>query len=157
MNRFARGTSVVMAALLLAGCSTAQEAEPTPESHSDGIMHDVNASPEAIEIEEWTPDLASAAKDAAQAAVTAYAKPGLSDAEWYRGLEPYLSGTAKEIYKETSNINIQSTKVVKVEEPKPGTSPAIATVKVETDATTLTLLMSRSDGQWLVEKMTSDQ
>lgn len=157
LNRFSLGTSAVMAALLLAGCSSAPEAKPSPHTHSDGIMHDVNASAEAVEIEEWSSALAAEAKAAAKATATAYAQPGLTDNDWYRGLEPHLSGSAKNIYKETSNINIQSTKVIKVEEPKQGRSPAVATIKVKTDATTLNLLMSRSEGQWLVEEITSDQ
>lgn len=157
MTRFSLGTCVVVVALLLAGCSSEPDTEPAPHTHSDGIMHDVNSSAEAVEIEEWTPALADEAKDAAKATATAYAQPGLTDEEWYRGLEPHLSGTAKDIYKETSNINIQSTKVISVQDPKQGKSPAIATVKVKTDATTLTLLMSRSKGQWFVEKITSDQ
>ena len=149
--------AAVAALVLLSGCSSAPDAEPDLHAHSDGIMHDVNSSAEAVEIEDWSPVLVSEAKIAAKRTATAYAQPGLADNDWYRGLEPHLSGTAKNIYKEISNINIQSTKVTKVEEPKQGKSPAIATVKVKTDATTLTMLMSRSDGQWFVEKITSDQ
>lgn len=88
--------------------------------------------------------------------VTVRIRPDLSQAVWFKGLAPYLSENARKTFQQTSNINITATKVAKVQEPVQGSSPAIATVSVQTNADSLKFLLSRADGQWIVEKITSD-
>lgn len=123
----------------------------TEHEHTDG-----NHAPAEVEpVEEWSPKLAKEAKETASKLATAYARPELEQSAWYAGMQPFLSETAQERYREVSNINITSTAVEKVSEPQEDDSPALCTVSVTTDTATLTLLLSRSKEEWQVEKITS--
>ncbi|MFJ2317173.1 hypothetical protein ACIOTN_10760 [Glutamicibacter sp. NPDC087661] len=147
------GLVLALASALLAGC-TPTEPEGTP-GEENGIMHDIHASPEQSAIEEWSPRIAQEASDVATNAATVYARPELNQSQWFTGLRPYLSADAQHTFQNVSNLNITATTVTSTEEPVKGRSSAIATVTVNTNTGSLDFLLSRADGQWVVEKITS--
>ncbi|MGV2950552.1 hypothetical protein ACNPM8_00035 [Glutamicibacter sp. AGC46] len=147
------GLVLALASALLAGC-TPTEPEGTP-GEENGIMHDIHASPEQSAIEEWSPRIAQEASDVATNAATAYARPDLEQSQWFTGLRPYLSDDAQRTFQNVSNLNITATKVTSTETPVKGRSAAIATVTVNTNTGSLDFLLSRADGEWVVEKITS--
>lgn len=137
----------------LIGCGIAGGEATVDQEH--GIMHEIHGSAEPIEIEEWSDQIALEAQEIARKAVTAYARPDLPDAQWFAQLAPYLSAQAKDTYRQVSNLHIASTEVYHVHLPVKGSSPAIATVLVETDGGDLELLLSRSAKTWQIETITS--
>lgn len=148
-------SAAILVSLTVSGCTSSDQ--DTAETDADhGIQHEIHASPEQVEITEWNSKIAAEAKNTAADAAEAYARPDLNETEWFTGLAPYLSQNARDTFRQTSNLNIASTQVVKVHEPVQGVSPAIATVSVQTNATTLKFLLSRADGEWMVEKITSN-
>lgn len=149
-------STALLVGLTVSGCTPASDHDTTESDADHGIQHEIHASPEQVEITEWSPQIAAEAKKTAADAATAYARPDLDQSAWFAGLAPFLSQDAGDTFQQTSNLNIASTKVVKVHEPVQGASPAIATVSVQTNATTLKFLLSRADGQWMVEKITSN-
>ncbi|HJX78107.1 hypothetical protein [Glutamicibacter sp.] len=155
MNRRIILATAMLAVIGLSGC-TSLEHETTETDADHGIQHEIHASPEQVEITEWNSKIAAEAKKIATDAAAAYARPDLTETAWFKALAPFLSQNARDTFQQTSNLNIASTKVVKVHEPVQGVSPAIATVSVQTNATTLKFLLSRADGQWVVEKITSN-
>lgn len=155
MKRTLTTFSAVLLAISLTSCAPTAEKETHSQDQDHGIMHEVHGSPEQVEIAEWNEVVATEATDTATNAAKAYARPDLPEADWFKGLEPYLSESARKTFQQTSNLNIASTKVIKVHSPVQGQSPAIATVSVETNAGTLIFLLSRADGRWIVETITS--
>ena len=147
------GLALALASALLAGCTPA-ETESAP-GEENGIMHDIHASPEQSAIEGWSPRIAQEASDVATKATTAYARPDLEQSQWFTGLRPYLSADAQRTFQNVSNLNITATTVTSTEEPVKGRSAAIATVTVNTNSVSLDFLLSRADGEWVVEKITS--
>ncbi|MGP5703779.1 hypothetical protein [Glutamicibacter arilaitensis] len=147
------GLALALASALLAGCTPAETERALGEEN--GIMHDIHASPEQSAIEEWSPQIAQEASDVATNAATAYARPDLEQSQWFTGLRPYLSDDAQRTFQNVSNLNITATKVTSTEDPVKGRSPAIATVTVHTNTDSLDFLLSRADGEWVVEKITS--
>lgn len=144
-------------AISIVGCSP-QTNDPSDSTKSTAEHEhtDGNHAPTEVEpVEEWSSALAKDAKETAKELATAYARPDLDQSAWYAGMQPFLSREAQERYREVSNINITSTAVVKVAEPKRDDSPALCTVSVTTDTATLELLLSRSKGKWQVEKIKS--
>ncbi|MGP9784446.1 hypothetical protein ACT3UQ_18535 [Glutamicibacter sp. AOP12-B1-11] len=149
-------STAVLLTVSLSACTPAPDQE-TSDPHADhGPMHEIEASPEQVQIDEWNPQVSAEAKHTATKAAKAYARPDLDQSAWFKALAPYLSQSARTRFQQTSNLNIASTEVIKVHEPVQGVSPAIATVKVQTNASTLEFLLSRADGQWMVEKITSN-
>lgn len=149
-------STAVLLAVSLSACTPTSDHE-TSDPHTDhGPMHEIEASPEQVQIDEWNPQVSTEAKHTATQAAKAYARPDLDQSAWFKALAPFLSQSARTRFQQTSNLNIASTKVVEVHEPVQGVSPAIATVKVQTNASTLEFLLSRADGQWMVEKITSN-
>ncbi len=149
-------STTLLLAVSLSSCTPAPDQE-TSDPHADhGPMHEIEASPEQVQIDEWNPQVSADAKHTATQAAKAYARPDLDQTAWFKALAPFLSQSARIRFQQTSNLNIASTEVIKVHEPVQGVSPAIATVKVQTNASTLEFLLSRSDGQWMVEKITSN-
>lgn len=118
-------------------------------------MHDIHASPEQSAIEDWSPRIAQEASEIATNAATAYARPDLDQSQWFTGLWPYLSAEAQRNFQNVSNLNITATTVTSTEEPVKGRSAAIATVTVNTNTDSLDFLLSRADGEWVVEKIIS--
>lgn len=155
MKRTLTTFSAVLLAISLTSCAPTPGNESHSPDHDRGIMHEVHGSPEQVEIAEWNEAVAAEAKDIAAKAAKAYARPDLPETDWIKGLVPYLSENARNTFQQTSNLNIASTKVTKVHPPVQGQSPAIATVSVETNAGTLKFLLSRADGHWVVETITS--
>lgn len=154
-RRWAVGSclALALAGALLASCAPADPEDTPGEEH--GIMHDIHASPEQSAIEEWSPQIAQEASDVATNAATAYARPGLDQSQWFAGLRPYLTADAQRTFQNVSNLNITATTVTSTEDPVKGRSPAIATVTVNTNTDSLDFLLSRADGEWVVEKITS--
>lgn len=153
-RRITTFTALLLAATLTS-CAPATEPDSRNQEPDHCIMHEDHASPEQVEIDEWNSVVAAEAKDTATKAATAYARPDLSETDWFKGLAPHLSERARNTFQQTSNLNIASTKVTKVHAPVQGQSPAIATVSVETNADSLEFLLSRADRRWVVETITS--
>ncbi|MGP4994863.1 hypothetical protein [Glutamicibacter ardleyensis] len=149
-------STAMLLTVSLSACTPAPDHE-TNDPHADhGPMHEIEASPEQVQIDEWNPQISAEAKQTVTKAAEAYARPDLDQSAWFKALAPFLSQSARTTFQQTSNLNIASTSVVKVHEPVQGASPAIATVSVQTNATTLKFMLSRADGQWMVEKITSN-
>lgn len=147
------GLALALASALLAGCTPAEPEDTPGEEH--GIMHDIHASPEQSAIEDWSPQIAQEASEIATNAATAYARPDLDQSQWFTGLRLYLSADAQRTFQNVSNLNITATTVTSTEDPVKGRSAAIATVTVHTNTDSLDFLLSRADGEWVVEKITS--
>ncbi len=101
----------------------------------------------------------ASAQDAALAlgseAVTAFARPDVSPAEWWAELSPMLSPAATQAYAGTDPVEVPARAVTGPA--RTGVSPSayLATVFVPTDAGEYAVLMVREGGgaPWLVERI----
>jgi hypothetical protein len=89
-------------------------------------------------------------------ATAAFAHPELSKAEWLQALSPYLTLSAALAYKTVNPATIPAHSVINAGTMQPGSTGAIATVDVPTDAGTFRVVLQRqADTTWLVETITA--
>lgn len=165
-----------VATLLLAtSCSPQPQPEPQPTSSSSptttetapapsvttseppvGEPMDENSPEPPSEQAVWDDASRAGAIAAAEAALGAFAQPSLSAEQWWTGLSPFLSATAKDLYAYVDPAAIPVTALT-----GPGVSvdeftPAIARIEIPTDAGTYTVVLSREGADpegWLVEQL----
>ena len=124
----------------------------TSEGPNDAEMTD---APSRASSPTWD---AKAKKDAAGAAVEvlrAFARPDISQGEWWRDLGPLLSPSARTVYDSVDVRNVPIRKVTGKPRIIESSSPYLATVRIGTDRGPYTLLMVRA-GQgepWLAERI----
>lgn len=180
MRRATMGGVVLAAALVLAAC-TGQDEEPAPTVEpTTTAAPSPDASPSLPDLESFTPpppglvdedsdetvepapvpewDEASRAAviDAAEAAMTAFARPELDYETWWSELEPLLTPQAAENYAYVDPANIPARQVTGEAFLVNDTSAYVATVEVPTDAGRYHLVLNRKDAAapWLVTRLT---
>lgn len=174
MRRAAIGGVALAAALVLVGC-TGQDEGPTPTptttSSPSPTMPDLDQftpppsglvdedTGETIEpqpVPEWDEASRVAVVDAAEAAMTAFARPDLDHDTWWAGVEPLLTPEAAEDYAYVDPANIPVREVTGEGFIVNDASAYVATVEVPTDAGRYQLVLNRkhADAPWLVSRIT---
>lgn len=174
MRRAAIGGVALAAALVLVGC-TGQDEGPTPTptvtSSASPTMPDLDQftpppsglvdedTGETVEpqpVPEWDEASRVAVVDAAEAAMTAFARPDLDYDTWWAGVEPLLTPEAAEDYAYVDPANIPVREVTGEGFIVNDASAYVATVEVPTDAGRYQLVLNRkhADAPWLVSRIT---
>ena len=174
MRRVAIGGVALAAALVLVGC-TGQDEGPTPTptvtSSASPTMPDLDQftpppsglvdedTGETVEpqpVPEWDEASRVAVVDAAEAAMTAFARPDLDYDPWWAGVEPLLTPEAAEDYAYVDPANIPVREVTGEGFIVNDASAYVATVEVPTDAGRYQLVLNRknADAPWLVSRIT---
>lgn len=85
----------------------------------------------------------------------AFARPDISQGQWWRDLGPMLTPTARETYRYVAVEQVPVRKVRGSGELVNDDTAFLARVEVRTDAGRYTVLLSRSaqDGPWLAERI----
>ena len=177
MRRVAIGGVALAAALVLVGC-TGQDEGPTPTptvtSSASPTMPDLDQftpppsglvdedTGETVEpqpVPEWDEASRVAVVDAAEAAMTAFARPDLDYDTWWAGVEPLLTPEAAEDYAYVDPANIPVRKVTGEGVIVEDTSAYVATVEVPTDAGNYHVLLIRQDAAspWLVSRISPEE
>lgn len=178
MRRATIGGVALTAVLVLAACS-GQDEEAVPTS-APSTAQNPDSSPSLPDLDSFTPpppglvdedsgetvepapvpewDEASrvAVIDAAEAAMTAFARPELDYETWWTDLEPLLTPQAGETYAYVDPANIPARQVTGEGLLVNDTSAYVATVEVPTDAGRYHLVLNRKDAAapWLVTRLT---
>lgn len=178
MRRATIGGVALAGVLVLAGCTgqdegpaptTAPSTAPSPDASpsmpdlesftapSPGLVDD--DSDETVDpapVPEWDEASQLAVIDAAEAAMTAFARPELDYETWWSELEPLLTPQAAETYAYVDPANVPARQVTGEGFLVNDTSAYIATVEVPTDAGRYHLVLNRKDAAapWLVTRLT---
>lgn len=146
---------------VLCGCGAAATSpvSPTPSSSARSVPATSSASPEGSSHPAGlVADAASAeaAKAAAIAGMTAFARVDLDYEDWWGGLSPLLSGSAVQAYRTVDPTQIPATRVIGEADLPSWDTPRIARVGVPTDAGVYLVIVSRNetDPVWRVERIT---
>ena len=174
MRRVAIGGVALAAALVLVGC-TGQDEGPTPTTTvtssasptmpdldqftpppSGLVDEDTGETVEPQPVPEWDEASRVAVVDAAEAAMTAFARPDLDYDTWWAGVEPLLTPEAAEDYAYVDPANIPVREVTGEGFIVNDASAYVATVEVPTDAGRYQLVLNRknADAPWLVSRIT---
>ncbi|WP_454044651.1 hypothetical protein [Cellulosimicrobium sp. Marseille-Q8652] len=171
-RRVAWAAGTLAVAVALGGCAGAPATEPSqgepapavaapegidryPGTPNGVIDEDTGEVITARPVPSWDAVSREAAVDAAQATMSAFARPDLDHDAWWVGLEPLLTQQAALDYVYADPANVPATAVT-----GPGTvieesSAYVATVEVPTDAGTYVLILSRQDAAapWLTSRI----
>lgn len=175
MRRAVTGVVALAAALVLVGC-TGQDVGPVPtppvsSPPSTPVMpgldqftpppsglvdEDTGETVDPQPVPEWDEASRTAVIEAAQAAMTAFARPDLDYDTWWAGAEPLLTPAAAEDYAYVDPANIPVRKVTGEGFIISDASAYVATVEVPTDAGRYQLVLNRknSNAPWLVSRIT---
>ena len=170
MNRAGRGllTCTVLVAVLTA-CSSGGEDPPPTSSTSQVSSTSTQATPTPsgpndAQMTETTPPVASPTWDqqarreaitAAEEVLTAFARPDISQGEWWRDLGPMMTPSARQVYNSVDVAEVPVREVKGKGRITDDSSPYLATVEINTDRGKYTVLMART-GQgapWLAERI----
>lgn len=174
--------TAAVAAAVLAGCSSAgagrEDTSTTPspaatassgpvvpnlDQHTplptDVIDEDTGETVVAQPVPTWDPATREAAVDAAEAALTAFARPNLDYDTWWAELEPLLTPRAAADYAYVDPANVPATTVTGPGQLVDDTSAYVAHVQVPTDVGPYTVVVLRADGAapWLTSRITPPQ
>jgi len=114
-----------------------------------------DADPTAGDGAPTAPDAASAAAalTRATAAMRAFARTDLAQADWWAGVSGYFTPAAGTAYKSTDVANVPVHAVTEGSAKLlPGSTGYRAEVTVDTDAGTYTVTLIRADADWLVDR-----
>lgn len=160
MERASAGSLILVVALALGGCAANSEPSSLPSRDqlsppSALIDGDSGESVVPEEVPQWDEASRREVVGAAQAAMTAFARPDLPDETWWAGLEPLLTTEAAPEYAYVDPANIPARKVTGQGRIVFDTSAYVATVEVPTDAGRYRLVLVRRDATtpWLVSKI----
>jgi hypothetical protein len=103
----------------------------------------------------WDDASRDSALEAAQAAMTAFARPDLDHDAWWAGLEPLLTQQAALDYAYVDPATVPATAVTGPATLAEETSAYVATVEVPTDAGLYTVVLTRQDADapWLTVRI----
>ena len=161
------GAAAALSALLLAGCTT-QQADTSPLSTpSSRPSSDSESSPNTVDDEHEDHDhpyvpvpeanagAQAEAINAAATVVTAFARPALSEQQWWNELLPLLSQKGAVAYEGTLPSNIPVTAVVGTPTVLEASTDVATLVSVPTDAGDyiVTLVRDSVDRPWLTERI----
>lgn len=170
LSTLSLGSLVVAASLALTGCTPSQGAAPTPtgsgiesgatspstapsddHDHAEGEEDDHPSVP----IPEAGADSQADAATAATTAVTVFARPTLTEAQWWSELLPLLSQKGAVAYEGTLPSKIPVTAVTGTATVLPASTEVATLVEVPTDAGPyiVTLVRGSSSEPWLAERI----
>lgn len=103
----------------------------------------------------WDETVRTAARDAANATMTAFAATDRSADDWWSGLKPLLTPQAQPVYQDVDPRLVPVTEVTGDPKVTDETSTLLAEVAVPTDIGSYTVLLTRADGAapWLAEQI----
>lgn len=164
----ATAAAAIAAALLLSGCT---KVAPN-ESNGQGPLPSINAAPSpsaAFHADQPdvhdTQDLVDApeagvvsqadAMTAAERVMAAFARPALTEAQWWNELLPLLSQTGAHAHEGTLPENIPASAITGPATLVDGATDVIALVEVPTDVGTYIVTLTRTDAAqvWLAERI----
>lgn len=176
MQRLAIGAGVAaVVALALSGCagqgeSSSTSPTPTPPASSStpldlgqftpapsgAVDEDTGETIAPQPVPTWDEPSRTAALEAAQVAMTAFARPSVGYDTWWAELSPLLTQRAQQDYAYVDPANVPASTVTGAGALVDESSAYVATVEVPTDAGTYTLVLTRADGQspWLTSRFT---
>ena len=104
----------------------------------------------------WTDESRAQAVAAAEAAMTAFARPQMNPDEWWAELQPLLSRQAGQDYAYVVPSSVPASKVTGAGSITDDASAYVAVVSVPTDVGPYTVVLSRTDGaaRWLADRIT---
>ena len=181
MRRRLVGSLSLVTALLLAGCSGAQDpaAPEAPQDSTGGVEspspapmptddqgdaldpsglvdEDTGETIEPQEVPQWDEASRSSVIDAADTALRAFARPGLDHETWWAELQPLLTQQAAEDYAYVDPANIPASEVTGAGELVDETSAYVGVVEAPTDVGPYTVILNRKSGadEWMVSRIT---
>lgn len=103
----------------------------------------------------WDDAVRQAARQAADATMTAFAATNASEDAWWEGLRPLLTPQARPVYQDVDPRLVPVSEVTGEPELVDETSTLLAEVTVPTDVGSYTVLLTRADGAapWLAEQI----
>lgn len=162
MRRYFAGVGAVLVAVALTGCVGEGNQNPGPsvESYPQSSPANTTPTPPLPEPSVTTaPDAAPASQqsaiDAAEAAVTAYARPDLPYQEWIDGLYPHLTQSAGLAYQDTDPAQVPVRQVTGPGTVLPAATDVALIVRVPTDAGNYDVALSRTglEATWLADRI----
>jgi len=169
-------TIATASTIVLAGCTGQSEPTPTasPTPSSSGItMPDLDqftTAPSGTPLDEeggattvdpkpappWDAEQRAAAIAAAEKALTAFARPDLSSADWWAALSPLLTSQAQQDYQYVDPANIPAHQVTGAGKIVDDSSRYAVSVDVPSNAGTYTIVLTRINGAapWLAARFT---
>ncbi len=141
------------AATATSGPLDLEQFTPAPEGAVD---EDTGETLEPQPVATWDAASRAGVVEAAQAAMTAFARPGLEFEAWWGELAPLLTQQGQQDYAYVDPANVPATTVTGAGSLVDDTSAYAAGVEVPTDAGVYTLTLTRTDahGPWLVARFT---
>lgn len=114
-----------------------------------------SATPGAPVVASWDDTVRTAAREAARATVTAFARAELEPEEWWAQLAPHLTLQAQPVYQDVDPRLVPVRAVTGEPTVTDESSALLAQVSVPTDVGDYTVLLVRSDGgaPWLAEQI----
>lgn len=175
--------TAALLALSVAGCSSPSESRPAATEPTPAQTGTATSGPALPDLDQFTPPPAGvidedtgetvapqpvpswdqaareAVVEAAEAALTAFARPHLDYETWWAELEPLLTPQAAEDYAYVDPANVPVTAVTGPGQLVDDTSAYVARVEVPTDVGPYTVIVSRADGAapWLTTRITPPQ
>lgn len=103
----------------------------------------------------WDDDVRQAAREAATAAVNAFADVDRSADAWWKNLSPLLTPQARAVYEDVDPRNVPVREVTGAAKVTDESSTLLTEVEVPTDAGAYTVMLVRADGgsPWLAEQI----
>lgn len=161
---------VVALAVVTAGCANSHQTSGSSQTSSEGATPTPSGTPwfleeehEEAEAEEHTfeeapeaqPDSEVTALAAAENVLAAFARPTLSEEEWWNQLVPLLSQKGAVAYEYTLPANIPVTEITGPGEILEGASDVIILVQLPTDDGPYIVTLTRGsvDEPWLAERV----
>lgn len=158
MRRSLLATTLILSAVLVTGC-TGQSKETasatSPSSHANEQAHEHFEDDHGpIPSPSWDEADRSAAITAAETAMRAFARPTVSQDEWWVEIEPLLNQQASIDYAYVQPQSIPATKVTGAGTITDDESALVVFVDVPTDAGTYNIILNRSGAgePWLVAR-----
>lgn len=120
------------------------------------IDEDTGQTIAPVPVATWSDAERAAVIEAADAAMTAFARPGLDQDTWWSELSPRLTPQARTDYAYVQASAVPATRVTGSGTITDDTSAMVAHVAVPTDVGSYTLILTRLDGAspWLVARFT---
>lgn len=149
----------VLACFLIVGCASDSGADPTPTSpieQNPPSAHSYLDDTSGEEAGVLDAESRQAAVDAAQQAMTAFARPHLDPQAWWTDLAPYLTQRARQDYAYVQPSAITATSVTAAGYIAAEPSPLLVHVGIPTDSGDYMLIVARVDGAspWQIARIT---
>ena len=142
------------------GSASASRLDPEKLSHEPTTAYPDLDNPEQsrtpVTEPTWDGTSRKDAAETARRALTLFARPDLEKEAWWKELSPRLSPEARSAYQGVDPANVTATTVTGSPDVEEAASPYLATVRLEANDGTWTILLSRDSagGDWVVERFT---